>query len=252
MLDSSRDKVSRRLLSHRKIETEYNDKIWRNKMSSSEYQTLEKRWRSRWDFAQMHVPCGSKVLDVGCGDGVLGEFLTKEKSCEVYGLDISSLALDLSKTKGVVTYLCDVSHDPFPFGDKTFDVVIMTCILEHIPFPEHTLEESKRVLKYGGLMIVTIPNATHIRNRLELLMGRMPSELLHMDAGIHFRFWNYRDEFEKYILANTDGLNVIEKVATLKNPRASSRLKRDLLNCLIKAFPNLFGEYTHFLIKRTR
>jgi methionine biosynthesis protein MetW len=231
-------------------ETVYNDSIWKNKMVSDDYLTLRRRWRSRWDFAKSHVSDGSIVLDVGCGDGVLGELLITEKSCKVYGIDVSRIALNLAREKGLIGYLCDVSHDVFPFRDETFDAVIMTCILEHIAFPEHALEESVRVLKHRGLIIITIPNAANVRNRLELLLGRIPSELLHEKAGIHLRFWNYTDEFEKKILNNLEELTVIEKIATPKNPKASSRLKGSVLRGLIKASPNLFGEYTHFLIKK--
>lgn len=245
------DKVSTERPSSCRIdETVYNDSIWKNKMVSDEYSTLKRRWRSRWDFAKSHVSDSSIVLDVGCGDGVLGELLITEKSCKVYGLDVSRVALNLARKKGLVGYLCDASHDVFPFCDETFDAVIMACILEHVAFPEHALEESERVLKHGGLIIITIPNAANVRNRLEFLLGRMPSELLHEKAGIHLRFWNYTDEFEKNILNNLEGLAVIKKIATPKNPKASFGLKGSVLRGLIKAFPNLFGEYTHFLIKK--
>jgi len=250
IMKSSEDRISEKTPSLKETEAVYNDSIWRNKMSSEDYSTLERRWRSRWDFAKTHIPHNSLVLDVGCGDGILGEFLIKESSCKVYGVDISSIALGLARTKGLVTRLCDASHDAFPFDDEMFDVVVMTCILEHIALPEHALKESKRVLRHGGLIVITIPNVANIKNRLGFLLGRMPSEFLHMKAGIHIRFWNYSDEFERHILCDFKELKVIKKIATLKNPKASSRLKRGILESLIKISPNLFGEYTHFLIER--
>jgi methionine biosynthesis protein MetW len=232
------------------IVEKYNDFIWQKKLKSANYAKLKDRWRSRWDFAMKHVPSNTCVLDVGCGDGVLGHFLIKEKGCVVYGLDISKTALELARKRKLIVNLCDVSQDNFPFENETFDVVILACILEHVPFPEHTLQESERVLKRGGLMLITIPNSLNIKNRIQFLLGKMPQEMLHKDAGIHFRFWNYNYEFEKDILSYFKNLKVIKKTAMLKNPKKVHPVKRAILNVLIKIFPNLFGEYTNFLLKK--
>ena len=61
---------------------EYYDRVWTEKLSLPQYQTLDKRWRSRWDYAVERIPERSRVLDVACGDGVLGEMLIRTKSCE--------------------------------------------------------------------------------------------------------------------------------------------------------------------------
>lgn len=68
----------------------YYEEVWKKKLSLDQYSTLDKRWRSRWDFARDNINKNSKVIDVGCGDGVLGKFLIEQKDCEVFGVDISN------------------------------------------------------------------------------------------------------------------------------------------------------------------
>ena len=68
----------------------YYEEVWKKKLSLDQYSTLDKRWRSRWDFARDNINKNSKVIDVGCGDGVLGKFLIEQKDCEVFGIDISN------------------------------------------------------------------------------------------------------------------------------------------------------------------
>lgn len=231
----------------------YYNEIWREKLSLKQYSSLEARWRTRWDFAQEKIPSGSKVLDAACGDGVLGEFLIKEKDCSVYGLDISDYALERARDRGLKTFECNLSLERFPFEDEFFDAVVFACSIEHLMFPEKALNEAYRVLKNKGLLIVTLPNVANFKNRLSFLRGQTSEDFLHINPGedMHFKFYNYKDEFEKLTLSKIPGFCIIEKGADLKNPNLHSNFMKWIYQkVLIKAFPNLFGEYTHWLIEK--
>jgi methionine biosynthesis protein MetW len=231
---------------------EYYEKIWHEKLGLPQYATLEKRWRSRWDFAVANISAGYKVLDVGCGDGILGESLIREKNCEVFGLDVSEYALSFAQERGARVTQCDASTDTFPFADNTFDAVTMSCLLEHIMHPEHALLEARRVVKPSGKIVITIPNAAYITNRLSILLGNIPLDFLHLNPGegMHFHFFNYKDEFEKRVLSKIAGLRILKKEADLKNPKKYSPFRRRLMRVLTKLFPNLFGQYTHFVLEK--
>lgn len=230
----------------------YYDRIWHEKLSLPQYSTLERRWRSRWDFCVVKIRDRSKVLDAGCGDGVLGEFLIHDKKCEVFGLDITEYPLSLAKEKGVKVCLCDISVDTFPYEDNVFNAVVLSCVLEHIMHPEHALLEAKRVVKPGGWILVTLPNVAYIKNRIGILFGHTPLDFQHLNPGegMHLRFFNYRDEFEKYVLNQVAGLKIIWKKADLKNPKKYSPFRRGLLLIFIKLMPNMFGQYTHFILEK--
>ena len=103
------------------------------------------------------VPTNSKVLDVACGVGKLSKLIQEEKTTAVYGLDISSVAIQKLKTRGISGVVADCQN--IPFMENTFDVVVATEIMEHLSNPVRILEEIHRILKINGLLIVSVPNS---------------------------------------------------------------------------------------------
>lgn len=97
----------------------YYDAAWQIKLGRPEYATLERRWRSRWDFVESRIPPGLHVLDIGCGDGVLGERLTKQHGCEVRGVDVSAYALEKAEARGVSGKVVDIDVDDLPFDVRS-------------------------------------------------------------------------------------------------------------------------------------
>jgi len=230
----------------------YYESEWKKKLERPEYRTTETRWRSRWEFAIKHIKPSSTVLDVACGDGILGELLIMNKSCQVYGIDLCDYALEISRNRGIITSYCDMSEDKFPFEDNSFDYTTMLCSIEHIINPLHAIKEAKRVLKPKGKMIITLPNAVNFKNRFLFLFGKVPLDLLHIKPGegMHIQFYNYKNEFETRVLNYVDGIKIVYKVGDLKNPKAHSAFSRYLFNMLIWLFPNLFSEYVHWIIEK--
>lgn len=101
------------------------------------------------------VPDGAYILDSGCGFGGLTRKLGA-LGC-VVGIDISSVMLGYARENvpGVPLSLC--ASEMLPFGGQTFDVVVLREVLEHLYSPIEALGESCRVLKRGGLVIITTP-----------------------------------------------------------------------------------------------
>jgi SAM-dependent methyltransferase len=231
---------------------QYYDRVWTEKLSLPQYQTLDKRWRSRWDFAVERIGHGERVLDVACGDGVLGEMLIRTKACAVVGLDVSAYARSVAARRGVQAHACDISEERFPVDDGSFDVATMLCCLEHIFDPGHALREAARAVRPGGRLLVTLPNAVSLHFRLDFLCGRLSKDLLHTNdgEGLHIRFFNYAEDFDRYVAQEAPGLRLTEKVPALKNPRKHGPVGRALLGAGIKLWPNLFSEYTHYTLIR--
>ena len=130
---------------------------------ASEYDARETAYYSKYpkiscrDVAdRLRSTSYEKLLDVGCGTGYLFELLLTQREAEYYGLDLSPEMLKMAKAKfsGRVT-LVEGSADRLPYADNSFDVV--TCIqsFHHYPNPDKAMQESFRVLKPGGLYILS-------------------------------------------------------------------------------------------------
>ena len=117
------------------------------------------------------VPPGSRVLDLGCGDGALLAHLQATRGCTGYGVEIDDAKLLACVQRGVNVLQFNLDEGLAMFGDNSFDVVLQIDTLQHLRNAEVMLRETARV---GRLGIVAFPNFAHWPNRLSVLTGRMP------------------------------------------------------------------------------
>jgi methionine biosynthesis protein MetW len=117
------------------------------------------------------VPVGSRVLDLGCGDGALLDHLQKQRSCSGYGVELADTNVQACVQRGVNVLQLNLDQGLTLFGDKSFDVVLQIDTLQHLRNAEVMLRETARV---GRIGIVAFPNFGHWPNRLSVLQGRMP------------------------------------------------------------------------------
>ena len=114
----------------------------------------------------------SHVLDVGCGDGILMEFLIKEKKVNIRGIEISKAKVQNCIAKGLTIIEGNAEDDLKQFPNKSFDFVILSQTLQAFLNPEKVINE---LLRIGKQAIVTIPNFGYWKIRLHLLIkGTMP------------------------------------------------------------------------------
>ena len=117
------------------------------------------------------VPEGSRVLDLGCGDGALLELLTRERGCSGYGIEIADANVLACVRRGVNVIQLNLDEGLAMFADNSFDVVLQIDTLQHLRNAEVMLQETARV---GRSAVVAFPNFAHWPNRLSILRGRMP------------------------------------------------------------------------------
>ena len=117
------------------------------------------------------VPYGSRVLDLGCGDGALLAFLQQHHGCSGYGVEIDDANVLACVKQGVNVIQLNLDQGLAMFGDQSFDVVLQIDTLQHLRNAQTMLQETVRV---GRLGIVTFPNFAHWPNRLSVLQGYMP------------------------------------------------------------------------------
>jgi methionine biosynthesis protein MetW len=153
---------------------------------------------------------GSQVLDVGCGDGVMLDYLQTDKTCSGYGIEIDDARIPECVARNVSVIQQDLEGGLAMFGDHAFDTVLCLSALQMVKDVEGILREIARV---GGEAIVSFPNFAYWSHRVALLRGRMPvSKSLPYEwyDTPNLRCATIRD-FEA--LANEVGLEVLECVA---------------------------------------
>ena len=118
------------------------------------------------------IETNTRVLDVGCGDGTLMEFLKNNKEIDVRGIEISKSNVQQCIGKGLTVIEGDAEQDLSQFPDGSFDFVILSQTLQAFLNPEKVISE---LLRVGKKAIVTIPNFGYWKVRLHLLIkGTMP------------------------------------------------------------------------------
>jgi len=125
-----------------------------------------------YDLVLKEIPERSKVLDLGCGDGVLLEMLQENKKVKGYGVEISEEGVSLCLEKGLYCYQADIDEGLTDYRKNSFDYVILNQTIQNTKRPDYVLKE---VLRIGKRIIISFPNFGYIQTRLHLLFqGTMP------------------------------------------------------------------------------
>jgi methionine biosynthesis protein MetW len=113
----------------------------------------------------------SRILDLGCGDGMLLAHLAATRGVRGYGLEINPLNVTHCISRGINVIQADIDDGLREFESGSFDHVVMTQALQALQRPDEAIAE---ILRVGRTGIVTFPNFGHWRVRLALARGRMP------------------------------------------------------------------------------
>ncbi|MEO6918162.1 MAG: methionine biosynthesis protein MetW [Collimonas sp.] len=152
----------------------------------------------------------SQVLDLGCGDGVMLDYLQSDKQCAGYGVEIDDAKIPVCVARGVSVIQQDMEAGLNLFADNAFDTVLCLSALQMMKNVEGVLRDIARV---GREAIVSFPNFAYWPHRVALLRGRMP-----VSKSLPYEWYDTPNlrcatikDFEK--LANEVGLEVLECVA---------------------------------------
>jgi methionine biosynthesis protein MetW len=194
-----------------------------------------------YDLITAEILPGTKVLDLGCGDGMLLERLQNTKQVIPYGVEISEDGVCQCVEKGLYCYQGDIDEGLADYKDNSFDYVILNQTLQITKRPAYVLQEMMRISKNA---IVSFPNFGYWKTRLQLLIkGMMPKNVLlpyewYETPNIHLL--TIRD-FQKFCESNK---YPVKKEYHFSSSRGKS--------CNIRVLSNILAQYGFFVLDGAR
>ncbi len=179
----------------------------------------------------------SSVLDIGCGDGELLQYLSQNKNCQAKGIEISGHKVSKSLLKGLSVIQGNAEEDLLSYPDNSFDYAILSQTIQATHKPDKVLSEMLRISKKA---IVALPNFANIKNRLHLFFkGTMP-----VNKTIPFQWYETPNihfcsvkDFQN--LCYELNFAIQNEIYLTNNRKINS-----------KFIANLFSEYAIFLIEK--
>jgi len=191
-------------------------------------------------IAQLINP-NKKVLDIGCGDGELLEFLTKTKNVDARGLELSQELVAKSLKRGISVIQGDAENDLGFYPNNSFDYAILSQTLQATKNPKEILQEMLRIADFA---VVSLPNFAHFVTRFHLLFkGTMP-----VNETIPFQWYETPNI---HFCSIKDFENLCHELGFVVRQKIFLTSKRRLLGFLgHDSIANFFAEYGIFLITK--
>jgi 2-polyprenyl-3-methyl-5-hydroxy-6-metoxy-1,4-benzoquinol methylase len=187
-------------------------------------------------------PPGSRVLDVGCGNG---EFLAAaaEAGYVVAGIDISPAAAELCRTRGFNAVAGDFLHTAFP---EPFDVITMWDVVEHLTEPAAFLSRALELLRPDGYLVMKTPA---VSEEIFWMVGKAPflaGAVLHVD---HVQFFS-PESFGR--LGSDMGFASVEhlRLGDVRGKRPARSVRKQIVRALVRGINRFGGHYNHYVWMR--
>lgn len=153
---------------------------------------------------------GSRIMDVGCGTGRIGQYLKSRLKCSIVGIEVDKEAAGIAKSvydeiiiMNLEELIDGISKISVP---KKFDFVVFGDILEHVSGPEKLLRYFRDCLKDDGFLVASIPNIANWMIRIKLLFGNFDYSGGILDKG-HLKFFTYKNAKK---LLEENGYSIVE------------------------------------------
>ena len=193
------------------------------------------------------IPAGTRVLDVGCGDGALLEHLVRTKKVDGRGIELSQQNVNACVARGLSVMQGDADADLVEYPSQVFDVVILSQTIQATEKPRVVLEHLLRIGKHAA---ISLPNFGHWRIRLSLLVGgRMPRSRA-LDHSWYDTPNIHLCTIADFVELARDCGAKIEKAIAFDSSGPTGTMQPDALMRGIVGGPNLLAQGAIFLLKK--
>ena len=175
------------------------------------------------------IPEKSKILDIGCNEGKILNFL---KNPDYFGIDINK---DKILDKEIKFKQADLNKDELPFKKEKFDFVLLLDVLEHVVNPQKLLLDSKQKLNSNGKLIITLPNDYHLLNKIRFVLNKHLTENPFAPYG-HLHYFPIKSG-EKFLKEN--GFKIEKRI--ILSPVKPKIIPQSIKNFLSNLFPQTFA-----------
>jgi len=197
-------------------------------------------YRQEFPVILRFIPPGSKVIDLGCGNGTLLSYLKKERNASVKGIELTPSGVKVCRKKKLDVIQGRIDEH-LPLKDNSFDYAICNVTIQMIMYPEILLNEMKRIDRF---QIVSFPNFAFYRNRIQLMLrGKMPTHML-----FDYKWYN-----TGYIhqLSLKDFINLVSDIGGLKIKEIHCvDPENSLKRFFMYKFPDLFMHIPIILLEK--
>jgi methionine biosynthesis protein MetW len=188
--------------------------------------------KNKFKIVSRLIPPKSKILDIGCGDGDLKNFLD---SPSYYGIDGNKEYILTLTNQSVKAKQMDFNKEEMPFKNEKFDFILMLDILEHVANPKKMIQDSKKRLNEGGKLIITLPNDYHLLNKIRFILNKSLTEDAFAPYGhLHYFPIKMGERFLK-----SSGLKIEKKI--ILPPVKPQIVPQSIKNVLALLFPQSFA-----------
>ncbi len=148
------------------------------------------------ELLEQHGPKGGSLLDIGCWDGATTmSYAASLKTAQLSGVECMPVPAESAKAKGITIIDANLETDILACADESIDIAVCNQVFEHLKDIFHPMDEIARVLKTGGLLVISVPNLASFHNRCMLALGLQPSSI--RIWGPHVRGYSL-NEFTKF------------------------------------------------------
>ena len=197
--------MSKQKLKEYRYDKIYGEKGYARKSGFLEWLSsiLKKYNKTRYQTVLKSLEKGQRLLDIGCGDGYFC-LMVKSIFDDVYGLDVSKVRIMDAKKEILLRKDREGFHfeqydtdETLPFSDNFFDAISCIATLELLLYPKQAVQEMRRVLKPGGIVVIQVGNIAFLPYRLALLRGKLPIIAGIDEIGVD---WDRLHSFTKEVL----------------------------------------------------
>lgn len=166
------------------------DEYWESRRSNLSKSELSVWQKKRADAIIPFLSTGDMILDIGCGDGNMLQYIKKNCDIEPIGVDISNKSVTTLREKGIKVFNLDVTKTDLLVELPDVDYLTGFEVIEHMSDPEKFIYAIKSKVRKG--FIFSFPNTGYYTHRFRLLSGKFPLQW-RVHPGEHVRFWTVDD-----------------------------------------------------------